>query len=123
MKRKGFTLIELLGVMTLLAIIFAFVYPNIIRMLDKGKESEYVEYESSVFLAAEAYVNSNTTLSNQLTNEGDSISISYSVLLENGFLNSKLTDPHTGQTVISLATNKVKVTVAKDKTFTYSIES
>lgn len=123
MKRKGFTLIELLGVMTLLAIIFAFVYPNIIQMLDKGKESEYVEYESSVFLAAEAYVNSNTTLSNQLTNEGDSISISYSVLLENGFLNSKLTDPRTGQTVISLATNKVKVTVAKDKTFTYSIES
>ena len=57
MKNKGFTLVEMLGVMTLLAVIFALVYPNIMNMMEKGKENEYKEYESNVFLATEAYVN------------------------------------------------------------------
>ena len=122
MKNKGFTLIEMLGVMTLLVVIFAFIYPNVIHMLEKGKETDYAEYESSVFLAAEAYVNSDTTLSSQLVNEGDSISITYSTLLTNGFLSSKLVNPKTNKAAGNEPDTVVTITVAKDKTFTYTIE-
>lgn len=123
MKSKGFTLVEMLGVMTLLVIIFAFIYPNVMHMLEKGKENEYVEYENSIFLATEAYVNSNTDLSSQLLNEGDSISVTYSDLLQNGFLSSKLVNPKSNKSTGSEPSKVITVTVSKNKTFTYTIES
>ena len=122
MKNKGFTLVEMLGVMTLLVVIFAFIYPNVIHMLEKGKETDYMKYESSVFLATEAYVNSDTTLSSQLVNEGDSLSITYSDLLTNGFLSSKLVNPKTNKSAGNEPDKVVTITVAKDKTFIYTIE-
>lgn len=122
MKNKGFTLVEMLGVMTLLVVIFAFIYPNVIQMLEKGKETDYAEYENSVFLATEAYVNSDTTLSSQLVNEGDSVSVTYSDLLTNGFLSSKLVNPKTNKSAGNESAKKVTITVAKDKMFTYTIE-
>lgn len=122
MKNKGFTLVEMLGVMTLLVVIFAFIYPNVIQMLEKGKETDYAEYESSVFLATEAYVNSDTTLSSQLVNEGDSVFVTYSDLLTSGFLSSKLVNPKTNKSAGNESDKKVTITVTKDKTFTYTIE-
>ena len=122
MKSKGFTLVEMLGVMTFLVLIFAFIYPNVMHMLEKGKENEYVEYENSVFLAAEAYVNSNTDLSSQLVNDGDTISITYSDLLQNGFLSSKLVNPKNNKSAGSEPTTVITVTMTKNKTFTYTIE-
>lgn len=121
MRNKGFTLVEMLGVMTLLVVIFAFIYPNVINMLESGKKNEYEEYESSVFLATEAYVNSNATLSSQLIKEGDHVSIMYAELLQNGFLSSKLVNPRTNKTTGSESNKMVVVTVAKDKSFVYTI--
>ena len=113
---------EMLGVMTLLVVIFAFIYPNVIHMLEKGKETEYLEYQNSVFLAVEAYVNSDAALSSQLINEGDSITVTYSDLLQSGFLSSKLLNPKTNKSTGNESTKIVTVAVAKDKTFVYTIE-
>ena len=121
MKNKGFTLVEMLGVMTLLVIIFAFIYPNAINMLEKGKENDYLEYENSVFLAVEAYINSDVSLSSKLVNEGDSLSITYSDLLKSGFLSSKLVNPKTNASTGSEPTKVVVIKVAKDKSFIYTI--
>lgn len=111
----------MLGVMTLLGIIFAFIYPNAINMLEKGKENDYLEYENSVFLAVEAYINSDVSLSSKLVNEGDSLSITYSDLLKSGFLSSKLVNPKTNISTSNEPTKIVIVTVAKDKSFIYTI--
>lgn len=123
MKTRGFTLTEILGVMTLLAVIFALIYPNIMNMMQKGKETEYEEYLSNVYLATEAYVNSNTSISSILNEPGNTATVTFSELLSSGYLSSKLVNPRTGETVATnSSTKKVIVTIGSDKRFTYSIE-
>ena len=124
MKNKGFTIVEMLGVMTLLAIIFAFLYPNIMHMLEGGKGTDYENYKNNVFLATEAYVNSDSTISASLINEGDTTTVTYQDLLQSGFLSTKVVNPKTGDSVASEASNgtKVIITVLSDKTFDYTIE-
>ena len=123
MKNKGFTLTEMLGVMTLLVVIFAVIYPNVMNMMEEGKESEYEEYLNNVYLATEAYANAYTSVSSTLNLPGDSATVTFSDLLTSGYLSTKLVDPKSGETVVTNAGNKkVIITVAKDKTFTYSME-
>ncbi len=123
MKDKGFTLVEVLGIMTLLAIIFALVYPNAIQMLDQGKQTEYEEYQNDIFLATEAYVNSDPSLSSSLNVVGNEVSVSFATLLQSGFLSSSIVDPKTGLNVVEQANDRsVIVSVAIDGTFTYSIK-
>ena len=124
MKNKGFTLVEILGVMTLLAVIFALVYPNVIHMLDQGKQAEYEEYQNDIFLATEAYLNSDVSMSSSLNGVGDEVSIPFVTLLESGFLSSSIVDPRTGHNVVEQANDKrVIVTKVADGTFSYSIDS
>lgn len=123
MRNKGFTLTEMLGVMTLLVVIFALVYPNVMNMMENGKKTEYEEYLNNVYLATEAYANAYPSVSSVLNVPGDSVAVTFSDLLTSGYLSTKLVDPKTGETVVTNAGNKkVIITVAKDKTFTYSIE-
>ena len=123
MKREGFTLVEMLGVIALLAVIFALLYPNVMHMLENGKSSDYEEYKDNIFLATEAYINSNVDVS-ELDEVGESISITYSDLLYSGFMSSKIVNPKTGKTVATEALDgyKVVVTVSSDKSFIYVIE-
>lgn len=123
MKKRGFTLVEMLGVMTLLAVIFALIYPNITNMLEKGKENEIKEYESNIFLATEAYINSDKNLSSQLINEGDEISVNFNVLLQSGYLSSNIVDPKTGESVTQNPSNKKVTVTVTNKKFIYSITS
>ena len=121
MKNKGFTLVEILGVMTLLGIIFALIYPNVMHMMEQAKQNEYEEYQDNIFLAAEAYVNANTTLASTLDSEGKTVNITYGELLENGYLSSKIVEPDSGKTVADLSAKTVTITV-KNKKFVYSIQ-
>ena len=122
MKKRGFTLTEMLGVMTLLVVIFALIYPNVMNMMEKSKQSEYEEYLSNVYLATEAYINSNNEISSLLSDVGSEVTVSFSDLLASGYLNSKLVDPKTNKKTSSNPTVEVVITVAKDRTFTYSIK-
>ena len=121
MKNKGFTLVEILGVMTLLGIIFALIYPNVMHMMDQAKQNEYEDYQDNIFLAAEAYVNANSELSSRLVAEGNQVIITYSDLLQNGYLSTKIVEPDSGKTVADLPTKTVTITV-KNKKFVYSIQ-
>jgi len=120
MNKKGFTLTEILGVMTLLAVIFAFVFPNVMNMMEQGKETEYEEYLSNVYLSAEAYVNSDSTLSTKLSTD-KKLEVSFDSLLSSGYLSSKLVNPKNGKKTSNLSNNIVVITVASDNTFEYSI--
>lgn len=121
MKKRGFTLVEMLGVMTILAVIFALLYPNIMHMLDKSKAEDYEEYRSNIQLAAEAYVTSNNLDSN-LVNVGDKVSVTYSDLLNSGFLSSKIVNPKTGVGVGDEPNVKVTITLTSNNTYEYTIE-
>lgn len=122
MEKRGFTLTEMLGVMTLLVVIFALIYPNVINMMEKSKQSEYEEYLSNVYLATEAYINSNNEISSLLSDVGSTVKVTFSDLLASGYLNSKLVDPKTNERTSSNPSVEVVITVAKDKTFEYSIK-
>ena len=119
MKNKGFTLIEMLGVITLLAIIFALAYPNAMEMLDKGKKQDYVEFEKTVSLASEAYINSNSSLS--MPNSGETLKIKISDLMSSGFLSTNVMNPKTKKTVSE--TPNAFIVVSKDSSgnITYSV--
>lgn len=109
MKDKGFTLVEMLGVMTLLAIIFALVYPNAMEMLEKGKKQDYVEYEKTIELATEAYINASSSLS--MPTAGSSVSVKFSELMNNGYLSTNVINPKTKKTVLD--TPNIEVTVSR----------
>ena len=123
MKNKGFTLVEMLGVMTLLAIIFALVYPNVIKMLEKGKTEDYSVFENNVYLAAETYVNSSNDISKQLVNTNDQVTITFGQLMEKGYLSSEIVDPRTGNSIKEEPGYLVIVTLNANKTYRYKIES
>ena len=122
MEKRGFTLVEMLGVMTLLVVIFALIFPNVMNMMEKGKQNEYDEYLSNVYLATEAYVNSNIEVSSSLNVVGSTVTVTFSDLLTSGYLNSKLVNPKTNKKTSSTPELEIVVTVANDKTFAYSIK-
>lgn len=109
MKHKGFTLIEMLGVMALLAVIFSLIYPNAMEMLERGKKQDYMEYQRTIELAAEAYINSNQELSFPTTDS--SFSITFHDLMNSGYLSTNVVNPKTKQTVLD--TPNATVTVSK----------
>lgn len=121
MKKRGFTLVEMLGVVTILAVIFALLYPNIMNMLDKSKSDDYDEYRSNIHLSAEAYITSNG-LDSSLINTGDKISITFEDLLKSGFLSSKVVNPKTGVSVGNEPSVKIIITLTENNTYEYTIE-
>lgn len=109
MKNKGFTLVEMLGVMTLLAIIFALVYPNAMEMLEKGKKQDYVEYERTIVLATEAYINSRDTLS--MPSIGTQVSVTYDELMKNNYLSTNVVNPKTKKSVLKIVSDNPEAMV------------
>ena len=56
MNSKGFTLIELLAVIVILGIIMAFTYPNVVSLIEKNKNDNYVQLKESIESAAKSYI-------------------------------------------------------------------
>lgn len=118
MKNKGFTLIEMLGVMTLLAIIFALVYPNAMEMLDKSKKQDYIEYERTIILATEAYVNAND-ISMPIT--GETVTVTFSELMNSNYLSTNVMNPKTKKLVSNVPDEKVVIAVDSAGKYIYTI--
>lgn len=57
MKKTGFTLIELLATIVILGIIFLFVTPNIINLINQAKETNKSIIEEKLIDAGKEYVN------------------------------------------------------------------
>lgn len=52
MNKKGFTLVELLAVIAIMALIAGISVPNIINMLDKGKQEDFIKDAKSIVAKA-----------------------------------------------------------------------
>lgn len=93
--KKGFTLVELLGVFVILSIIVLVTFPYATGLLKNTKDSEYERFEKNLFLATEAYIESNSEIYSQFSENGTIDYISISDLIENQFLSKKMTNPKT----------------------------
>lgn len=93
--KKGFTLVELLGVFVILSIIVLVTFPYATGLLRNTKDSEYKRFEKNLFLATEAYIESNSEIYSQFSENGTIDYISISDLIENQFLSAKMTNPKT----------------------------
>ena len=93
--KKGFTLVELLGVFVILSIIVLVTFPYATGLLRNTKDSEYKGFEKNLFLATEAYIESNSEIYSQFSENGTIDYISISDLIENQFLSKKMTNPKT----------------------------
>lgn len=102
MKNKsGFTLIELLGVFTLLGVVSLVVVPYATGMLKKTKNDDQDRFNSNLFLATEAYIESGDR-HNELQNDGDFIDVSLQELINSGFLGKNIVDPEQKKKVADL---------------------
>jgi len=111
--KKGFTLVELLGVFVILSIIVLVTFPYATGLLRNTKDSEYKGFEKNLFLATEAYIESNSEIYSQFSENGTIDYISISDLIENQFLSKKMTNPKT-KTEIN-ENGCIKVTKNNDK--------
>lgn len=93
--KKGFTLVELLGVFVILSIIVLVTFPYATGLLKNTKDSEYERFEKNLFLAAEAYIEANSEIYSQFSENGTKDYISISDLIGNQFLSAKMTNPKT----------------------------
>ena len=111
--KKGFTLVELLGVFVILSIIVLVTFPYATGLLKNTKDSEYKRFEKNLFLAAEAYIEANSEIYSQFS-ENDSMDyISISELIANQFLSEKMTNPKKKEKVIQ--TGCIKVTKTNEE--------
>lgn len=111
--KKGFTLVELLGVFVILSIIVLVTFPYATGLLKNTKDSEYKRFEKNLFLAAEAYIEANSEIYSQFS-ENDSMDyISISELIANQFLSEKMTNPKTKEKVSQ--SGCIKVTKTNDE--------
>lgn len=119
MKNKGFTLIEMLGVMTLLVLIFAIVYPNAMEMLEKSKKQDYVDYQNTIILATEAYVNANGI---SMPTASETVTVTFSDLMNSNYLSTNVMNPRTKELVSENPSSEVKISLDEAGEYIYTIE-
>lgn len=119
--KKGFTLIELLGVVAILAIIVMVAIPAFIESNNAAQANEEEDFNKTIEMATNDYINSCSSLGYCADGEYDSLfasnstaTISTSKLIEAGFLDEDLEDPD-GKTVknknVKVTSNNGKLTV------------
>lgn len=111
--KKGFTLVELLGVFVILSIIVLVTFPYAAGLLKNTKDSEYKRFEENLFLATEAYIEANSEVYSQFSENGSMDYISISELIESQFLSEKMTNPKTKEKIDQ--SGCIKVTKNDDK--------
>lgn len=109
-SKKGFTLIELLGVIILLAIIILISSPKITGLLKKASDNESNRFINDIYLATEAYIQTNQQNYEELQEDGGIAFIGFKELVNSGFLKSTLYDPTTKKTIKDELNFTVKVT-------------
>ncbi len=118
MNKKGFTLIELLGVFLLLALILLLAIPSLTGVLKKQRENNYQKYLDDLYLATEAYVQSNEF---NLEKPGETIYVKIEDLVKAKLLKSTIIDPNTNEKVN--LNHYIQVIVNDDHTYHYAYMS
>jgi prepilin-type N-terminal cleavage/methylation domain-containing protein len=115
MKRNAFTLIELLATIVILSIIFLFVTPNIIKLINEAKESNRAIIEEKLIDAGKEYVSEyNKDFVKNFINVDDTAYISVTELIEIGLIDQEEVNNLNGNV-------SVKVVLKENDTLEYSI--
>jgi len=86
-KKKGFTLIELLAVVVILGVIFMFITPKLLSLINNNERTETQIIEERVLNAARDYVNNyDGSFYEDLIHTGDVSYVYKTDLIEHGFL-------------------------------------
>lgn len=93
MNKRGFTLVELLGVLVILAVIVALVFPSVSSVLKKTKETVYNVELKKILDATYDYTLKNTSI---LPNINETKYITFGQLLKERLIDCNLKNPLTG---------------------------
>lgn len=87
MKRRGFTLVELITVIVILVVLFLFITPRMISLINGGKNKQTKLLEQRVLSAAKEYINTyDSNFYKELINVGDVNYIYKSDLINTGLI-------------------------------------
>lgn len=107
MKKRGFTLIEMLGILVVLSIIVMISVPTITSMLKKSYQKKYDDWLTSLYVAAETYVEDHREEFYEVNGGGTSY-LSIQLLLDQGYLKNSVKEPTTGKDVTKVGVIEVK---------------
>lgn len=114
--KKGFTLVELLGVFAIMSMIVLIAVPSVTNMLKQSEQDQYANFENDIFLAAEAYLSSNSDIYKELKVQNKTTYVTVKTLLYSDYLDSTLKNPKTGDTLYAIEEyNKVILVKMNDK--------
>lgn len=114
--KKGFTLVELLGVFAIISMIVLLAVPSVTNMLKQSEQDQYKNFENDIFLAAEAYLSSNSDIYLELKEANKTTYVTIKTLLYADYLDSTLKNPKTGDTLYAAEEyNKVILVKMNDK--------
>lgn len=99
MNKKGFTLVELMGILVILGVMLVFTVPAITKTLKNSEANEMAEYEKTVCMAAQTYV--------EVKRYSYPKTIKFKTLRDNGYLSTTLKNPKTE----TLDSDNKKVTI------------
>lgn len=85
--KKGFTLIELLGVIIILSLVFAIVFPSIINFIKDTKDNQDELTTKLIFNEASRFIKDNKNTFKSIT--GNIYCISLKTLIDNNYLSGK----------------------------------
>ncbi len=132
-KKKGFTIVELIAVIGILALIAGIFAVNMVRTLNKNRDTEESNVITRIKSAADSYVSMNPEKLEDLHIGFNFVDIPIEVLRNAGLLSEDLKDPKTGEIIpdddiVRVELNKdkedsIKITYPVDKDAEENIES
>lgn len=96
MNKKGFTLIELLAVIAVLAIVALIAVPAVNRALRSGENSAYEDQVSAIITGARSW-SADEKHFYELPAKGESKSVTLGELKKDGYVDSDIKNPKTGE--------------------------
>lgn len=96
--KKGFTLIEMVTTLVILSIIALIVTPNILVSIKDYKKQVYDTNLGSIKSAAMSWAADNVNDTHFPNNENDSLLVTIDELIDDSYLDEKVTDPINGGT-------------------------
>ncbi|MCM1371019.1 MAG: prepilin-type N-terminal cleavage/methylation domain-containing protein [Clostridium sp.] len=92
--KKGFTLIELMGVIVILAILSIIVVVGIDKSISEGRQDLYEKQITAIELSAKEWIIDNPNLRPM---DNDPLIITIQTLVDDGRIDSDITNPKTGE--------------------------
>ncbi len=114
--KKGFTLIELLGVIIILAMLMLLVFPNIMNILDSGRETIDTAMQTLIETATYNYMEDNRNSFNYDT--GDEYCITLQTLVNSNLLKEPITYSNNEKMDLNMF---VKVNVTNNEKLSYEV--